>query len=101
MKPSYMIFFGLAAGCALGVGADRMYLDPPQPSPVASISSVPAFVPPQRARTVDWFVANPIVAKQKVDACNNDPGNAGSDAECLNALEARDKIGIRLLLNGR
>jgi hypothetical protein len=29
MKPSYMIFFGLAAGCALGVGADRMYLDPP------------------------------------------------------------------------
>lgn len=78
-----------------------MYLDPPAPGPVTPIASVPVTVVPQRAKTVDWFVANPTVAKQKVDACNNDPGNAGSDAECLNALEARDKIGIRLLLNGR
>jgi hypothetical protein len=98
--------FGMAAGCALGVGADRIYLVLPDNPPPSSLSPQAAMglpLPPQSllpARTVEWFVAHPDVAAGKVKLCNNDPGNAMSDPECQNAYNATEKIGFDQILSG-
>jgi hypothetical protein len=103
-KSAYFALFGIAAGSALGVGADHIYLvlpadlPPPSPSPQAimSLPRPPQF-PPQ-ARTVEWFVAHPDAANEKVKLCNNDPGDAMGDPECQNAYTATERIGIDMIL---
>lgn len=96
---------GMAAGCALGIAADRIYLvlpTNPQPSLSPQATIVLPLQPqaPAEARTVSWYVAHPSEANAKVSVCNDDPGNAQSDPECLNAATATEKIGINQLLSG-
>ncbi len=96
-KPIYVGLFGLAIGCAAGIGADRLYLG--VPVTVTTTAAMPALPSPAApaARTVDWFIAHPADADAKVRACNNDPGNAGSNPECLNAFTATEKIGFDMI----
>ena len=98
-KSIYVGLLGVAIGCAVGIGGDRLYLAMPVATTTTGAVAPVAMLPPL-VRTVDWYVAHPNDASAKVAACNNDPGNASSDAECLNAFTATEKIGFDMITHG-
>jgi len=48
----------------------------------------PAAVESNRILTVDEYLKQPDLRKKVFAACANDPGRRGSDANCVNALQA-------------
>jgi hypothetical protein len=44
---------------------------------------------PRPVRTVSWFKAHPAEARRKNAECDDNPGVAMHDAECINADQAR------------
>ena len=43
-------------------------------------------------RTVSWYRQHQADLKQKLAACNDNPGAAMTDVECQNAAEAKSQI---------
>lgn len=58
-------------------------VDSPAPTPQHAAAL------PHPARTVSWFKAHPAEARQKNAECDDNPGAAMHDAECINADQAR------------
>lgn len=42
-------------------------------------------VPTQQYRTVEWYAANPAVMAKVRRACQNDPGHAARNPDCINS----------------
>jgi hypothetical protein len=50
--------------------------------------AAPMAVESNRVLTVDEYLKQPDLRKKVFAACANDPGRKGSDANCVNALQA-------------
>ena len=69
--------------------------------PAASGTAAPArnagetfVVPSPSVHTVAWYQAHPERIKEKLAACNNNPGTARHDPECYNAENAKEATDI-------
>ncbi len=67
-------------------------------SPTPAQQSATAMPPP--VRTVSWFEAHPSEMRQKFAACNDNPGGAMADPECVNASDANDHVSLSRMLRG-
>lgn len=80
-----------AVGAAATIGASGYYYYN-QPTVPMEAAFVPREVPavPQPVHTVQWFHQHQDRARQVNEACDNDPGFAMHDPECLAADQARE-----------
>ena len=85
----------MAASAGLGAtGAIYLRQLQPTPPPVVAVAPVPAPI-----RTVTWFKQHETEMREKLGACNDNPGVAMHDPECFNASDANDKIGLERMMN--
>jgi hypothetical protein len=91
----------MMVGCGALGAVGTVYL---RPVPNIQDAPVQAFVPapipyvPAPVRDVAWFKANQPEMQAKLAGCNNNPGLAMSDPECMNADKASSDISIDKLL---
>ncbi len=65
----------------------------PLAPPSRPIPLLPTYQPAP-IRDVAWFMAHPAERRAKRAACDNNPGMAGHDPECENALHAQSNASI-------
>jgi hypothetical protein len=102
-----IVYLVAACGVLAAVGAGGVFYyvkdsaHPPEsgaaaPTPGAGQSFV---VPSPSGHTVAWYQAHPDQIKEKLAACNNNPGTARQDPECSNAESAKDNNDIDSFIN--
>ena len=84
MTRSEQVLMIAAAVCIGGAGYGAGYFSRSVPSMVVAAASP--------VRTVSWYRQHQSDLKQKLAACNDNPGAAITDAECQNAAEAKSQI---------
>lgn len=82
MTRSQQILVIAAAVCIGGAGYGAGYFSRSDPRTAAAAPM----------RTVSWYRQHQSDLKQKLAACNDDPGAAMTDVECQNAAEAKSQI---------
>lgn len=84
MTRSQQVLMIAAAVCIFGAGYGTEYFSKSAPDMVAAAAA------PER--TVSWYRQHQSDLKQKLAACNDNPGAAMTDVECQNAAEAKSQI---------
>lgn len=84
MTRSQQVLMIAAAVCIGGSGYGAGYFSRSAPQ-MAVAAAAPM-------RTVSWYRQHQSDLKQKLAACNDDPGAAMTDVECQNAAEAKSQI---------
>ncbi|MFZ3236933.1 MAG: EexN family lipoprotein [Stellaceae bacterium] len=84
MTRSQQVLIIAAAICIGGAGYGAGYFTRSAPRMVAAAAAP--------VRTVSWYRQHQSDLKQKLAACNDDPGAAMTDVECQNAAEAKSQI---------
>jgi hypothetical protein len=80
----------ILAGVVAGAGG-VFYLTRPDTAtrPAATAAVV---VVPRTVRTVSWFEFHQPEMREKLSACNDNPGGGTLDPECQNALDAKEHV---------
>jgi hypothetical protein len=84
MTRSQQVLMIAAAICIGGAGDGAGYFSRNGPG-MAEAAAAPV-------RTVSWYRQHQSDLKQKLVACNDNPGAAITDVECQNAAEAKSQI---------
>ena len=84
MTRSQQVLMIAAAICIGGAGYGAGYFSRNAPRMVAAAAAP--------LRTVSWYRQHQSDLKQKLAACNDNPGAAMTDMECQNAAEAKSQI---------
>lgn len=79
--------------CTVQIGAALLAL-----LPLAAPAQ--AQVPPERDRTVDWYVTHPAQREAVRRACLNDPGHLAAMPDCINAKRADLQAAINSSASG-